>query len=161
LILTLDPGAASGVALWDHTGRLLAAAVLKPEQVLPWVVDFAPVTVLVHERPQIYQRGKSKGDPNKLLDLYGQACTLAGEMHVRRVELLPAEWKGQLPKDVHHARILAGITPEERERIPHCRISAKNPHGIDHNILDAIGLGLFHFSRQGRGGTPLTTKATP
>ncbi len=54
------------------------------------------------------------------------------------VRYVPArEWKGQVPKDIHHTRILDKLTIEE---LP---LASK----ANHDTLDAIGLGLFQLGR--------------
>jgi hypothetical protein len=159
MILCLDPGATSGVALFFADGGLRAATKCKPAEVLPWTLGKVggmseKISTLVHEKPQIYTRGKSKGNPNKLLGLYAQALEIYAQIpHVRRTEYTPAEWKGQVDKPVHHGRVLATLTPAERASLPTCKVSKTNPHGYDNNMLDAIGLGLFYTGRTGRGCT--------
>jgi hypothetical protein len=65
----------------------------------------------------------------------------------------PSAWKGQVPKSVHHARILAALSYEEQSRIP------KLPTSKLHNVLDAVALGLFHVGRVKRGGVRPKTHA--
>lgn len=71
-----------------------------------------------------------------------------GRADVTRHEVTPGAWKGQVPKHVHHARVLELLDATERRRAA----------GHDHNVLDAIALGLFALGRTGRGGTrPVTS----
>lgn len=67
----------------------------------------------------------------------------AGRADVTRHEVAPFAWKGQVPKHVHHARIERVLAPAER----------RLARGLDHNVWDAIALGLFAVGRVGRGGT--------
>lgn len=53
----------------------------------------------------------------------------------------PRAWKGNVPKEVHHERILRFLDRDERERIEDGKES-----------LDALGLGLWAVGRTGRGG---------
>ncbi len=104
---------------------------------------------LVIEWPQVYRLGGRAGaDPNDLLGL----AAVAGALCVRACDPVvntykPAEWKGQVPKEVHHARILRFLSDTEKKAIPKLAKSKL------HNVLDAIGLGLFHLGRTGKGGT--------
>jgi hypothetical protein len=48
------------------------------------------------------------------------------------------QWKGQIPKDVHHGRVAAHLrTPCD---------------GLGPDAMDAVGLGLYAFGVVGRGG---------
>lgn len=92
---------------------------------------------VVIECPQVYARGK--GDPNDLIDLarvVGALETLSRDCVVVR----PRTWKGTLPKKIHHERVLKELTTEER-----AVLGTKKK--IDHNILDAVGLGLWALKR--------------
>lgn len=164
MILTLDPGATSGVALFYETGSLKAATKCKPAEALVWASGkvggmLEKITMLVHERPQIYERkgkpGEKRANPNAMMTLHAQALDLRAELHqgTRRTEYLPAAWKAQVPKPIHHGRILSVLTIAERASLPTCKVSKTNPHGYDNNMLDAIGLGLFYLGRMDRGAT--------
>lgn len=103
-------------------------------------VEFTEVAC---EWPQVYAPGKQKGDPNDLLALVGVSvgiCALYAGADVS--SYLPAQWKAQMPKGVAHERVLARLSAEERNEI--WLPSAK---GLQHNVLDAIGIGLHHLGR--------------
>ena len=55
----------------------------------------------------------------------------------------PGEWKGNVPKKPHHARILAALRPEE---------IAVMPPVAEHDAWDAAGIGLYATARTKRGG---------
>ena len=55
--------------------------------------------------------------------------------------LFPADWKGQVPKEVMTERIRRSLTEEERGRIEKCKAS------LMHNVLDACGIGLYRLGR--------------
>lgn len=140
-LLAIDPGNDLGWALFDG-GTLERAGLRNPP------VDAAHQAII--ERPQVYRSSKSKGDPNDLITL----AIGVGQMKERlescgaTVELvLPATWKGQIPKDIHHRRILGLLAPTEKTRLDACLSGVAA--GIRHNVLDAVGLGLW-FLRRGR-----------
>lgn len=185
-LLALDPGVRSpGVALFRH-GCLLAVDRIKldPEwasmepaarwlrignEITAWWLDNRDgdhyVRTFVYELPQIYseKRGKSKGDPNKLLGLLGvgqSVATIITAFNIshgaRPPELLspqPAEWTGQLPKTVgkktpkdprespRGARIWSRLEPAEQ------LIAGAT---LQHDAFDGIGLGLHALKRYGR-----------
>lgn len=70
----------------------------------------------------------------------------AGGRRVRAIEA--SAWKASTDPDVLARRILATLTDEERAVIPKTRSAL----GHDHNVIDAIGLGLWRLGRMGRGG---------
>jgi hypothetical protein len=57
----------------------------------------------------------------------------------------PREWKGQVPKDVHHARLVKTLTPDEL-----AMVEASAPPSLRHNVLDAVGIGRYWFDLQRR-----------
>lgn len=66
------------------------------------------------------------------------------------VSVRPSVWKGQVPKQVHHARLAALLEEGERVRAPGGR---RGDSGDAPDTWDAIGLGLWALGRAGRGGT--------
>lgn len=104
---------------------------------------------LVVEVPQVYRGAQQKGDPDDLLQLVGVEGWVAGLLRaVRVVGYRPREWKGQVPKDVHVRRIEAILLPEEKARMQKC------PASLRHNMLDGVGIGLFHVRRLSGQGVP-------
>ncbi len=133
----------------------------------------APARVIV-ERPQ--QDGRSRAVPPAILmDLCWTGALLVGGFAalgagVREVE--PREWKGETAKAIMHKRLWVALTPRERIVFPEgtiveieaaCRKGALcrwKPHKNGHyregsstpDILDAVGLGLWHLGRITREG---------
>ena len=143
-ILAIDPGLnACGVATMTR-GAGVVAKTIRPkgrgllpriEQILDALpaqpVPFGPHPwdLLVIELPQIYQRGKQEGDPNDLIKLAVLVGAITTRVDALKILLpLPAEWKKQVPKKIHHQRI--------RTRVPglgRCSMDA----------MDAVGLCLY------------------
>lgn len=153
-LLSIDPGNCTGWAIFN-SNELTYAGVTSVDDpclyaatgVFPWDYLFRGGQLVI-EIPQVYRASKSKGDPNDLIKVAVQAgqwierARLYGASVYRQ---LPQEWKGQVPKETHHKRILAVLNPTELARLP------KLPKSDAHNMLDAIGLGLFHLGRISRG----------
>lgn len=160
MILTVDPGLRMcGAALWTRDGRLVSGALIKGAaedrdakawatmagevwewtKLETWRLQTAPVTFWVSEFPKVYTVGKSKGDPDDLLQLAGVVGALTGKLGPGEI-VRPYQWKGQVPKPVMVERIKSKLTAEELElvRLPR----AKSLH---HNIWDAVGIGLWYF----------------
>lgn len=98
---------------------------------------------LVMEHPRIYPgAAQQKGDLNDLIDVACVGAAIASNYPVTETETLyPADWKGNVPKEVMTARISRAIANEERAGIEKCYAS------LTHNVLDAIGIGLFKLGR--------------
>lgn len=127
-----------------------------------------PASFLGIEKPQIYQNTPT-AQANDCLDVWGAACWFRAEVRRNSVRVLserivsPEEWKGQLPKPVHHARLWEAMAESERALFPADteerirkgiqRGGYTNAKGNDfHNLLDAVGIGLFCESRTARAG---------
>jgi hypothetical protein len=170
VILAIDPGIrGTGAALFD--GQELVAAdyvVGSPTgngadawlEILRTTHDFVKqycydrdtrVTETVVECPQVYTASHSKGDPNDLIPLAaidGAVCGAYWALHrSKATSYLPAQWKGQTPKAVHHNRIKALLTEQEKARCVFPRETS-----LHHNVWDAVALGMFHVGRTKRGG---------
>lgn len=81
---------------------------------------------------------QSKGDPNDLLRVAEVSGALAWDFtNVYWYEA--RKWKGQVPKAVMGKRILKCLTEEE--------LKVLGPLAKNHNVLDAVGIGLYHLGR--------------
>lgn len=111
-------------------------------------IAWAPGTRAIIEWPQVYRQRHWKGDPNDLVDLAAVAGVLR---HLcRRIDpklVRPHEWKGSVPKDVMNARVEKRLDEAELLALH----TANAPASLRHNIVDAIGLGLWAQGRLGRG----------
>lgn len=55
------------------------------------------------------------------------------------------EWKGSVPKRIHHPRIAAKLTDAERAVV--ASVAVRVPASLLHNVWDAVGLGLWGLRR--------------
>jgi len=142
-ILGIDPGLnATGLgALYD--GRM-SQQTIRPdinhhnlafrvreiaEKVRLATCDLYGLDLLVIEKPQVYERWKSKGDPNDLVDLAVLVGALIVVIPAKRILLpQPQQWKGSVPKRIHHRRIRT-LYPD----LGRCSADA----------MDAVGLALY------------------
>jgi hypothetical protein len=142
-----------------------------------------PIASLIVEKPQVYP-GADEKNPNDLLEVYGAARFAEGIIRARGGPaahyVLPREWKGSFKKPPHHRQVWAALTPPERAAFAECA-----GHSVDfigdkieaacqrlartrevsgyswkaHNLLDAVGLGLWHHRRlRGRVAPPPVAK---
>ena len=143
--LSIDPGLCTGWAAWDRPGenkhgqlefRLHACGVGTPPDCEKH---------LAIECPQVYPN--QPVPPNDLITLaiqVGRYAQLALGFGSRVTTVLPHEWKGNMPKDVCAARIMKALSAEERAIVD----AVKLPKTKRHNMLDAIGIGLYAFRRE-------------
>ncbi len=151
-VADLDPG-----ARWLHVARRVYSTV-RAHGIPPLERDLT----VVFERPQWYQRGKSKGDPNDLVGVAGVAACLIGIASCHFASLTvrsptPAEWIGQLPKTCRACKAnkkkctvcLGSAWNTPRGRYIASRLSqdelALTPDQND--AIDAVGLGLYELNR--------------
>ena len=160
-LVSLDPGLRGcGVAWWNVYGDLRHVAYVRnPEKTgdgpRAWT-GYERVSLwdkrtdyFVSEVPQVYRAGASKGDPDDLLQLAGVVGVFSVLVTADvRIGVKPREWKGQVPKDVHHARLVKTLTPEEMAMVERAA-----PPSLRHNVLDAVGIGRYFFRTHRRGAS--------
>lgn len=168
-LFALDPSLNGPGAALFRGGKLVAAERVKvdktwtkldigerasrvAEAVMRWGVghNMEP-RVLVYERPQVYTREKSDGDPNDLIAIALVAGEFGGmlrmAMAARNVSLVqfaptPNDWTGNIPKakkgdpweSARARRVRARLTDEE--------FAAVVP---SHDAIDAVGIGLWRM----------------
>lgn len=158
-LISVDPGLrVCGIAEFNNIGLLVWAELLKnPERKArgpeAWfaLADVASATITwglsrpltyACEVPQVYRGPKGKGDPADLIEIAGVAAAIGCRLlPAEAFGYAPRQWKGQVPKEVMCRRIESRLSPEEVEAIEKCAPSLR------HNVLDAIGIGLFHLGR--------------
>lgn len=94
----------------------------------------------------------SRSRPDDLIDVQAAGSALAGACRSRVTFYPPSEWKAGVPKTIHHKRLLGALVAEERLALD-CALST-TPKSHHKEILDALGIGLYHLSRTTRGGMP-------
>jgi len=161
-LLALDPGRQVGFAVFDDDvfvlcgvwGFLPAIPSSSACRFLAEEVVALRPNRLVVEVPQVYERRKSRGDPNDLLGLVAMAGAAAAVMPAGTARfVLPHDWKGSVPKVpgrrwaeyIIHRRILKSLDVEEA-----CAYMGKVeslPCGVRHNAVDATGLAMWTENR--------------
>jgi hypothetical protein len=105
-----------------------------------------PPSAVVIEVPQVYQQRLQKGDPNDLIDVAviagiaaGAAAPFAEPQLVR-----PHKWKHNRPKAFDNAYTLSLLSAEEKLVVDSCGA----PKSKLHNVIDAVGIGLWRLGRR-------------
>lgn len=148
-----------GVALWQDTSLVRVAEVGAGEHGTPHttprgtalaVVMWAPYgTRWVVESPQSYPGHSAREeDLEALRAVAAEIEALTGDAVIRR---RPWAWKGNVPKDIHHARLMWALSERERALV------GALPRTRD--AMDAVGLGLFVLGRVDRGAATIAQGA--
>lgn len=144
MLLSIDPGANSGWAVYDNSTLVACGRSVPPAAWLEGVTD------AVIERPRIYPHGRTR-NPNDIVTLAVTVGELAGALRaygigVRYVE--PRQWKGTLDANTCCRRAWARLREDERAVAAKYEPPPKGDvPGTKHNVLDAIGLGLWQVGR--------------
>lgn len=116
------------------------------------------------ESQKIYGRGRGRADPDdliKLATISGAALARLQHMYPRATAYLPepSEWKGEVPKAIHQARICKRMGWTETERVgtdprkgytyptvtpSETKFFTDRPRKVDwKHLVDAVGLALW------------------
>jgi hypothetical protein len=143
-LLCVDPGKTTGLAVFRDNALIQAFAGPSSEILKKPPPSNVPLMTVVIENPRwTPMRGV---DPNDLLDLsrlvgrFEDYYTRAGHTVFL---VTPMQWKGSVKKSIHNRRVLELLTAHETMLLPK-RPRAKD---YDHNLVDAIGLGLWKLGR--------------
>lgn len=137
--LAIDPGVDTGWCTFDREGRVLACGLGFPAR-----SELECVKHAVLERPQVYRPEQSKGNPNDLITLAIQLGRYVERLSTFGIEstlVLPSRWKGQIDKDIHHARVIKTLSPDEARVL--APALANVPKSKRHNVLDAVALAKW------------------
>jgi len=123
-----------GPNVWRQSGAAVVASLTAAN---------TNVTTLVLECPQVYPEHRSRSDD--LIQLAGVVGSIATAVPARRVVgLYPREWTKRVPKEERHARLKKQLQPGEA-----LRIQEASWKSLTHNVLDAVGLGLYYVVENG------------
>ncbi len=170
-------GRACYVAEWRDTQLVSVESCTVDEAREDIILLGAPSCVVVerHQQDKRISGGGGRVPPGVIIDLAWNtaavAYTLARGAPVH--EYTPTVWIGGVCKPALHQRIWRSLSPLERKALtgswpaPHTVESylrgaakayatkgtiTKHPY---FNVLDAVGVGLFHLGRVGKGAAPL------
>ncbi len=156
-ICAVDPGTKeTGLALFED-GKLKHCKLLRAKTLTGMISELANVDlpalfdepdVVIVEQPTIYPRDGAKKS-NALIKvslIAGAAASAFGCGTWTAVNFVePRTWKGSVPKDIHNMRTLDKLDPDEL--LVYTERTLYMPVGIVHNMVDAIGLGLYEIGR--------------
>lgn len=130
-VLGIDPGINQGWAAVDE-GVLRHCGLGE----CPYV--YAKFVII--EKPQFYP-GQSAKNANDLITL---AISVGMRLAVwpDAVLVLPSEWKGSTPKDIHNRRVVSSLSPQEKAVLDAVKCAKSKLN----NVIDAIGLAKYGYS---------------
>ena len=141
-LVAIDPGKKAGVARFGDED-LVEALLVSPDK-LPGAPQ---ADKLVIERPTIYPGSRIR--PSSIITLSIDVGRLvqwvaAKNPNIEVEYVQPRRWKGQRPKNVDCRYTLSLLNPAE-ERIVN---DSRCPPSQLHNVIDAIGIGLWALGRR-------------
>lgn len=147
-LICVDPAVRRLAYAIYHRGVLVACGYCRSAEDIP--LDPARPYHWVLEKPRRYDRFSVAHK-----DLDGLDVKLAGCRRLARgrgdslEDVRPMEWKANVPKHIHHARLLRVLGKAEASMLGGTPGAAMN---YDHDVYDAVGIGLTKLDRVGRGG---------
>lgn len=164
--LYIDPGKKAIGFAYSDADRLVACGCVRSKSNDPAIVAFALYDALVSMvsgfRPDllvaeamVWRPNDRSSQANDLLDVTRATMHVAVALRVAGVVDVPAlDWKGNLPKSIHHARIQLALTGAERAILDRGLATTIGAH--EKEVLDAVGIWLYHTKRTDRAGRDLT-----
>lgn len=138
-MLCVDPGVSYYAWACYDRQKLVACGLKQGTEPLPRGTN--PSSTFVIESQFIDRHSRVKTSDVIAL---AQAAGRIAALHPAAIWYTPNQWKGSVPKRVHQKRVLAALTEAERALLE------GRPKKELVQVLDAIGLGLFHLGRLGR-----------
>ena len=137
-VLAIDPGVKYLGYAFATGGSIIRCGHLPDIKDAAWLkVLNAQICIL--EKPVQYAGSRAaRSDVSDLSMATGRIEALVGAP--RTLLWAPYEWKGQVPKDIHQARIMALLTLEEISLLP-------NSKGKRGHVIDACGMLLKYMRR--------------
>jgi hypothetical protein len=134
-LLAIDPGTHTGWAIFFGKSKSLCGCGLGSPPIMG-------ADRVIIEIPQVYPAHPVP--PNDLITLAFLAGRYAGLATCQVSTVFPHQWKGNLSKENCAARARFRLSPEEKKVVDDLDVPAKQLH----NVMDAIGIGLFALGRE-------------
>jgi hypothetical protein len=159
--LAIDPGTrALGFAIWNpDEPQIVACGVSRSETASPTEhADTILRAALYRPIPRAdvesmrWRPRDARSQPNDLIDVQTVGVLTAHYVGARAIVMRPPqEWKRNLPKAIHHARIFAALRADLGEpAIVERAYEAAGAHAKE--VLDAVGIALYVAGRIDESG---------
>ncbi len=141
-LVAIDPGNQAGLAYFI-SNQLIGVDLITQAVANNWKWDGPNIDRLVCELP-CWRKG-SPVRVDSLITLAYTAGYITGQIPAESIEtVLPHEWKGNRPKNIDNSFSLRILNVSERAVVDDSKI----PKHIIHNVLDAVGIGLWALKRR-------------
>jgi len=155
-LLTIDPGAVTGWALFED-GILVACGYGRKEKILPVsLLGKRKRGLVVVEVPVIYPDHKQEKPPQDILRVGVLAGRYLGSYAAwghETEEVVPKTWKGTISKPKRASqmylitrRVLKLCTAEEAILLK--KTKSARAKQLNHNVVDAVGMGFWWLERE-------------
>lgn len=155
-LVAIDPGTVSlGWAEFRESRLVACGAFGRKTRTIPeFCAEISTAIPTARVVALEWMQAAQRVPPQDLIDVslvgaYAAACA-GGSL----VLYHPVDWKGSVPKAIHHPRILSALTEPERAIAD---ASCSRAGRFSKEVLDAIGIGLYHLRRTNKGGSRVTT----
>jgi len=150
LLLAIDPGKHTGLAFFDWDQLVAAGLIVRDGRYQDYTRQLASIIAqtqpeqAVIELPRSYNWQRQKGDQNDLIDLgvLVGICVSVLSPFCEPDLIVPRQWKGQRDKAVDNRFTLDCLSKKEKE------VLNSHKKGKNHNVIDAIGIGLWKLGRR-------------
>lgn len=147
-VVTIDPAVSRFAYAVFHDDVLVACGYARTPPTIP--LDEGRWYEWVLEKPRKYARFAVAHKNLEGLDKRLRAIRrFARERGEALKDVRPSEWKGNVPKHIHHARSDRALAPAERALLRGNPTAAMD---YEHDVWDAVAIGLTELDRIGRGG---------
>lgn len=141
-LIAIDPGAHTGWAVF-HDSTLVDCGLCELAKGERPPVGNIPYDLLYWEHPTIYP-GCPAGKARDILTLLDRARDIADYIKaVKKVSVLPRDWKGTIPKITQNRRDVNRLSPAERAVL----LATRCIPSLLNNVIDAVGIGLWAVGR--------------
>ena len=143
--IAIDPGKKANYVAQFEAGRLAVVWSVNDA-----TLEGAPSSILadnVYLEHMRHRPGDARSVVNDLIDVATNGALYAGRFGCPVILVTPQRWKGQVPKEIMTERILRALSDAERQNLERHFKMFRVIKSLQHNYIDAVGIGLWASGR--------------